>query len=423
MNRRDVIKTGLAAAATSLVSPHILRAAPRLSTQSASASRERFLLDFGWRFHLGHADDPARDFGFGAGEMFSKVGRVFAPSRPNFDVSDWRPVDLPHDWAVELPFENAKELTEYGSKPLGRAYPATSIGWYRRTFDLPAGDAGRRIAIDFDGVFRDCMVVLNGNLLGSNTSGYAPFRFDVTDVVNFGAPNVLVVRVDATGREGWFYEGAGIYRHVWLEKTNPVHVAHWGSFVTSEVGRNAAAISVVTEIENESDAPVVAELRVVIGAASSAGQVDVPARGSASVTRKLTIDRPTLWSPDTPQLYSRHDDARRERRRGRPDDDALRRPHAALRRERRVFAQRPARSSSRGRATTRTTPASARRSRIVYSIIVSKDSRRWAPTPTARRTTRRRRSCSTPATRSACSCSTRRGCSPPNRRERGSSSG
>ncbi len=102
-------------------------------------------------------------------------------------------------------------------------------------FDIPAADAGRRIAIEFDGVFRDCIVTLNGHYLGGNLSGYAPFRFDVTDFANYGDKNVLVVRVDATQHEGWFYEGAGIYRHVWLTKTSPVHVAHWGTFVRSEV--------------------------------------------------------------------------------------------------------------------------------------------------------------------------------------------
>src|SRR2546425_4756326 len=100
-------------------------------------------------------------------------------------------------------------------KPLGRDYPATSIGWYRRVFDVPASDAGRRIWIEFDGVFRDSIAVLNGIYLGRHGSGYTPFRYDVSDLVNYGGKNVLVVRVGATAGEGWWYEGAGIYRHVW----------------------------------------------------------------------------------------------------------------------------------------------------------------------------------------------------------------
>ena len=305
MHRRDVLKSGLAAAATSLLAPRFLTAElARPYGAQAVAPRERLLLDFGWRFHLGHASEPAHDFGYGAGEMFSKAGRVFAPSRPNFDVGDWRTVDLPHDWAVELPFENAKELIDYGCKPLGRDYPATSIGWYRRTFDIPASDAGRRIAIAFDGVFRDCLVALNGNLLGGNMSGYAPFRFDVTDFITYGGPNVLVVRVDATGREGWFYEGAGIYRHVWLEKTNPVHVAHGGSFITTQLSGGRALVTVATEVENEQDSVAYAEVRVAVGRASASRRVEIPPRARATATCHLTLDGAELWSPDAPNLYT-----------------------------------------------------------------------------------------------------------------------
>ncbi|MFI5229200.1 MAG: beta-galactosidase GalA [Gemmatimonadales bacterium] len=303
MDRRDVLKAGLAAAASSLLSP---RASSlfRLGGTQTVAPRERLLFDFGWRFALGHASDPARDFGYGEGEMFSKAGRVFAPSRPNFDVGAWRAVDLPHDWAVELPFENAKELIEFGCKPLGRNYPATSVGWYRKTFDIPASDAGRRIAIDFDGVFRDCLVALNGNLLGGNRSGYAPFRFDVTDYITYGGSNVLVVRVDATGRDGWFYEGAGIYRHVWLEKTNAVHVAHWGSFVTTQLSGGRAIATAVTELENEQGRAVAAEVRVAVGGAVATGRVDIPAFGRATVTRQLALERPAVWSADAPHMYT-----------------------------------------------------------------------------------------------------------------------
>jgi beta-galactosidase len=90
----------------------------------------------------------------------------------NYDDRAWKPIDLPHDWAIDLPFSDSRELNEHGAYPLSRAYPETSIGWYRRTFDIPATDAGRRIAIHFDGVFRDAMVMLNGHYIGRNLSGY-----------------------------------------------------------------------------------------------------------------------------------------------------------------------------------------------------------------------------------------------------------
>ena len=113
-------------------------------------------------------------------------------------------------------------------------------------------DEGRRISLDFDGVFRDAMVVFNGFYLGTNLSGYAPFGFDVTDYVNYGGENLLMVRVDATLNEGWFYEGAGIYRHVWLTKTDPLHIAKWGTFVRSEVRKKDALVSIDTEVVNDS---------------------------------------------------------------------------------------------------------------------------------------------------------------------------
>ncbi|MGH7689164.1 MAG: sugar-binding domain-containing protein, partial [Gemmatimonadaceae bacterium] len=248
-SRRDVLKSGLLAAGAAMIpdqafallptsgevdGPRIAELAP---LSAATHIRDRLLLDFDWRFHLGHAADPAQDFGFGRGNdgAFAKTGYFFAPARPDFDASHWAAVDLPHDWAVALPFVNDPALTSHGFKPVGRAYPATSIGWYRKTFAIPAADAGRRLSLEFDGVYRNCIVTLNDVYLTTALSGYAPFRVDVTDVAQYGGDNVLVVRVDATENEGWFYEGAGIYRHVWLVKTAPMHVPQWGAVVTSEV--------------------------------------------------------------------------------------------------------------------------------------------------------------------------------------------
>jgi len=313
MTRRDLLRSGIAVSASTALSSGAASAAVRVEDTSRGVSpRERLLLDPGWRFSLGHADDPARDFGFGGGkgETFAKSGRLFPPGDIKYDDSAWKKVDLPHDWAVELAFENDKDLYSHGCKPLGRKYPATSIGWYRRVFDIPATDAGRRIALEFDGVFRDCTVALNGHYLGRNLSGYAPFRFDVTDFVSYGNKNVLVVRVDASINEGWFYEGAGIYRHVWLTKTSPVHVAHWGTFVRAEVTGGAATIRVTTEVGNNSDeertcqvvsAIVDGEGRVV-GTVRSAPAPVTP-WGRLEFEQRIAVDNPALWSPDTPNLY------------------------------------------------------------------------------------------------------------------------
>ena len=264
--RRKLLKTSLAASAGALATnalpalaegtTHTNNLLPDSSVIDSSSPRERLLLDFGWRFQLGHANDPVKDFGFGARRresQFAKSGHLLPVTRLDFDNVNWRAIDLPHDWAVELPFTDAPLVFHHGAKPVGREYPETSVGWYRRTFELPKTDAGKRISVEFDGAFRDAMVMFNGHYIGQNFSGYAPFRFDLTDFVNFGDRNVLVVRVDATFGEGWFYEGAGIYRHVWLTKTNPLHIAQWGTFVRSEVSGQAATIRISTEVENESD--------------------------------------------------------------------------------------------------------------------------------------------------------------------------
>ncbi len=315
--RRDLLKTGVAASLGLTLRNALGSALPAVPSQTPDSvgagpgPRERLLLDFGWRFHLGHANDPAQDFGYGEGTTFAKSGRLFSVSRSDFDDSGWRAVDLPHDWAVELPFQNDNRLKSIGFKPLGRDYPATSIGWYRRVFEIPSGDAGRRISLHFDGVYRDAMFVLNGELLGRNQSGYAPARYEVSDFINYGGKNVLVVRVDATEHEGWFYEGAGIYRHSWLVKTSPVHVAPWGTFVSSQISGESAIVSIATTLENESDRP--ASCRVLSSVIDAAGHLVGSSRSEATaiakwnraeVTQRITVRQPALWSPDSPHVYT-----------------------------------------------------------------------------------------------------------------------
>ena len=277
-----------------------------------SSPRERLLLDFNWRFHFGHASDPARDFHFGGGDggAFAKTAELFLPARQKFDDSDWQAIDLPHDFAVALPFVNDADLYQFGFKPIGRKYPETSIGWYRRVFEMPQSDLGRRITLEFDGIFRDAMVVLNGIYLGRNLSGYAPFRFDVTDFVNYSGKNVLAVRADATEHEGWFYEGAGIYRHVWLTKTDPLHIAHWGTYATAAVSGNSATVSVATEIENEQDAAKSFRLKHAVFDSSGrraaeweSARNSIGASERRTISQEMRVENPSLWSVESPHLY------------------------------------------------------------------------------------------------------------------------
>ncbi len=327
ISRRDLIKTGLLAPAAVAaaqgmgpLSPAMEAAAHQTSPVSADepsqtsvpGGRERLLLDFGWRFHFGHGNDPAQDFGFGSGRTgnFQKTGSFLAAGNIAFDDSGWRAIDLPHDWAVELPFENDPELLSKGYYPLGRKYPATSVGWYRRIFELPQSDAGKRITIEFDGSYRETMVVFNGFYIGRHSGGYDPFSFDVTDLANAGGQNVLLVRVDATMSDGWFYEGAGIYRHVWLVKTHPVHVKQWGTFVKAEIRSGSATLAIRTEVNNHGkdahSARVVSSVLDPAGKAvgKTASSAISMASGEEHVyEQSVVVSHPELWSLEESNLY------------------------------------------------------------------------------------------------------------------------
>jgi len=270
--------------------------------------RERLLLDFGWRFHFGHANDPAKDFG-NTGN-FQKTGNFLPACGIAFDDTDWKSVDLPHDWAIELPFKNDPALQSKGFYPLGRTYPETSVGWYRRVFDLPKEDAGKRLTIEFDGAYRETLVIFNGFYIGRHSGGYDPFSFDLTDFANAGGRNVLLVRVDATSSDGWFYEGAGIYRHVWLVKTGPVHVKKWGTFVKSQVRSGEAALTIRTEVENhskdEQNVRVVSTVLDPAGkevASGAAPVASIPTGEERTLEQQLSVKSPKLWSLEERNLY------------------------------------------------------------------------------------------------------------------------
>ena len=314
LTRRDLFKTSLAAPAAvvaatgTAISDEALAQAAPLSPAAPISGRERLLLDFGWRFHLGHAADVAQDFNFRGN--FSKTGNFGPVGTLLFDDNDWQTVDLPHDWAIELPFQNDPALTSKGFYPLGRAYPATSIGWYRRIFELTASDAGKRITIEFDGAYREATVIFNGFYIGRHIGGYDPFSFDVTDFATPGGRNVLLVRVNATESDGWFYEGAGIYRHVWLVKTAPVHVKKWGTFVRSETRGGDATVRIRTEVENYGKGVLGA--RVLSTILDPAGKVvgkaatlpePIGESGEHIYEQQVAVKSPALWSLEQRNLY------------------------------------------------------------------------------------------------------------------------
>ena len=320
--RRELLQTACALPLGSAVTAAAQgsQSAPQ-SASSSGAVRERVLLDFDWRFHFGHSSDLRRDFEFGKDQRtFAKAGdRTATAAHLQFDDRNWRPVNVPHDWAVELPFaagtaagtqDEEDRRAAHGYKALGREFPETSVGWYRRALTIPASDLGRRISIEFDGVFRDCVVFCNGYVVGRNEGGYAPFSIDLTDFMEYGAPNVIAVRVDATTGEGWFYEGAGIYRHVWLVKTAALHIPQWGVFVRPQLAAGSAELHISTEIVN--DGPSLQRCRLrsrVVGPEGSAiGEVisEVPALEAGArtaVSQQYSLSAPRLWSLTSPQLY------------------------------------------------------------------------------------------------------------------------
>jgi beta-galactosidase len=318
ISRRDLLCSGLAVSATSVLarsawarSAAALAGLPDAGSVAAIAPRDQLLLDFGWKFVFGHGSDPARDLGFGMGQGdFAKTGD-FKFAKAGFDDSKWRAQDLPHDWAVELPFVRDEEQNSHGYKPLGRRYPETSVGWYRKEFDIPASDAGRRLNIEFDGAFRSVLVFVNGCFIGRNDNGYAPFRFDVSDFLSYGAKNCITLRVDASFGDGWFYEGAGIYRHVWLTKTDALHLGQWDSTVRATQDGGSAALALETVVENQGQKAENAKVswKIVNAEGKTVATADAPAQpvvvdGAATFGATAKIDNPALWSVDEPNLYS-----------------------------------------------------------------------------------------------------------------------
>lgn len=288
---------------------------PKEEVDVDEVQRQRINMDFGWKFSLGHADDKARDFDYWGGDPSgaAKTGDIAGPPHPDFDDSAWEKINVPHDWCVGVDYDESAD-SYHAFKKIGRDWPENSIGWYRKTFEIPVDDLGERINIEFDGVYRDCKVWLNGHPIWHHQSGYTSFGIDITDYIKYGEENVIVVRADATGYELWSYEGAGIYRHVWLVKTSPLHVARWGTYVESDVslnGDNASAhLSVETILENQRDddanftliSKIIDPEGLEVAGATTIESIN-PWK-SKEFKQKIDIADAQLWSLDSPKLYT-----------------------------------------------------------------------------------------------------------------------
>lgn len=257
---------------------------PVASDHGSDATRTKNLLCEGWSFHLGDVE--------GAEEAA-------------FDDSAWRVLDLPHDWSIELPFDPGYP----GGGSVG--YLPGGIGWYRKSFTVPEEHKGKRVFIDFDGVYMDSQVWINGHLLGRRPNGYVSFRYDLTPHLHYGGEaNMLVVRANVEPNGSRWYPGAGIYRRVWLTTVNPIHIAHWGTYVTTpEVTDQEASVNLRTTIQNTSDESVDIIVKSVIldGARNRVAEATTTGeavRGEPTeIEQTFVVKNPKLWSVDSPNLY------------------------------------------------------------------------------------------------------------------------
>jgi beta-galactosidase len=285
-----------------LAAAWILSCAAKLP--AAESPRDHLSLDLDWKFHLGDDWPNASDL--------SHLGTSSGPITERFNDSSWLTVSLPHDWAIELPFDRSADK-DHGYRPIGPNFPRNSVGWYRRTFSLSGSDAGKRIWLTFDGVYRGTEVWVNGWLVSHHEGGYNPFREDITDVVRFGGRNTIAVRVDASKFEGWFYEGAGIYRHVWLDTTSPLAVAPEGVFVYATFPNGApdkradlhVEATLLNRMTNAASAAVNCDIISPDGSTVAVFKGSDKVAGEAQQVIKLEsrISSPALWSPESPRLY------------------------------------------------------------------------------------------------------------------------
>ncbi|MBN2575310.1 MAG: DUF4982 domain-containing protein [Deltaproteobacteria bacterium] len=259
--------------------------APSTFRNTYDGARETTVsFDLGWKFHLGDASGA---------------------QGTTFDDSSWTAVDVPHDWSISLPFNQSSKATYEGG------YLDGGLGWYRKTFTLPAS-TGQKVFVQFDGVYMDSTVYLNGTQLCARPYGYVSFECDLGANAKFGASNVLAVKVNHQQPSSRWYSGSGIYRHTWLKTVSPVHVDYTGTQVTTPtVSSGSATVNIAVTVKNDATAEqsvtVASSVRDASGAEVAKGSsaaTAVAAGKTATVTHTATVSNPKLWSPSSPSLYS-----------------------------------------------------------------------------------------------------------------------
>src|ERR1035437_3588247 len=250
-------------------------------------ARQQLLADFGWKFTKGDPQNAAQT---------------------EFDDVAWRKLNLPHDWSIEGPYSESAPTGGSGG------YLPTGVGWYRRQFTVPETWRGKKVFIEFDGVYMHSDVWVNGQHLGHRPFGYMSFEYDLTPNLKFGATNVIAVRVDNSHQpNSRWYSGSGIYRHVWVTVTDPLHVAHWGTYVTTpKISPESATVQIRTRIQNEqpteSTVTLVSQImdseeRIV---ATTESKENIAANSGREFDQSVEVTKPALWSLDSPTLYGIH---------------------------------------------------------------------------------------------------------------------
>ena len=280
------------------------------SSFAAETGGEKFggvVINNDWTFAMGNAASKELDYTHGT-EYFTYICKAqssnhsHAPIMPEFDDSSWQKVSLPHDWAVDLPY-SPEASHSHGYKCIGWKYPENSVGWYRKHIEIPAEDKGKQFFIEFEGIYRDSEVFCNGFYLGGERSGYASSVYTLTPYLNYGGDNVIAVRCDASLEEGWYYEGAGIYRNVRLYKSGPVSMKHY----SLKISQKKADGSIWTISDGTADVYVDESCidfdYILADAAVNKGKVtrEIEIR-DAEGRRVERAER--RWSTDSPYLYT-----------------------------------------------------------------------------------------------------------------------
>ncbi len=259
-----------------------------LVAQNIENGTNRF--DSDWRFHLGGA---------------------LSAEKPTFDDSKWRAIDLPHDWSIEnLPDTNSLFSRDALSQVNG-GFTTGGTGWYRKSFVIPDAQSAKGIVIQFDGIYMNPEIWINGVSLGSHPYGYTSFWYDITDHIKFGKSNVLAVKVRNEGENSRWYSGSGIYRHVWLKVLEPVHVAQWGTTITTpEINAGSAKVNIKTKVNNQSGEALKVKVitRILNVKGEESGKTEssqtIEKKGFSEIVQDVTVSKPRLWSVDSPELYT-----------------------------------------------------------------------------------------------------------------------